>query len=114
MTRQFFLTAAALAVVNLAGAAAVAAPALPTSANSPRFAGHRLARAAHISLIEARTIALKARNGVITDEELEKEGGGSGLRYSFGIKGSGVTYEVGVDAKTGQVLENDREGAHPD
>jgi uncharacterized membrane protein YkoI len=26
----------------------------------------------------------------------------------------GVTYEVGVDAQTGAVLEDGREGAHPD
>jgi hypothetical protein len=33
-----------------------------------------------------------------TDEELEKEKGGSGLRYSFDIKSGRVVYEVGVDA----------------
>ena len=37
-----------------------------------------------------RAIALKARPGTITDEELEKEKGGSGLRGH-------ATYEVGVD-----------------
>jgi len=41
---------------------------------------------------------------------LEEERGGSGLRYSFDIKNNKVTYEVGVDAKTGKVLENAREG----
>jgi Peptidase propeptide and YPEB domain len=60
------------------------------------------------------TIALKARHGTITDEELEREKGGSGLRYSFDIKSNKVIYEVGVDARTGKVLENVREGAHPD
>jgi hypothetical protein len=48
--------------------------------------------------------------GKITDEELEKEKGGSGLRYSFDIKNGGVTHEVGVDAKTGKLLENSVEG----
>ena len=31
------------------------------------------------------------------------EKGGSGLRYSFGIKNGKVLYEVGVDAETGKV-----------
>jgi uncharacterized membrane protein YkoI len=55
---------------------------------------------------------LKARHGAITDEELKREKGGSGL--SFDIKSNKVIYEVGVDAQTGKVLENVREGAHPD
>ncbi|OYV58158.1 MAG: peptidase M4, partial [Acidiphilium sp. 21-62-4] len=37
-----------------------------------------------------------------------------GLRYSFDIKAAGATHEVGVDAKTGAVLENSIDGAHPD
>jgi uncharacterized membrane protein YkoI len=45
---------------------------------------------------------------------LEKERGGSGLRYSFDIKNGKITHEVGVDAKTGKVLENSVEGAHHD
>jgi len=35
---------------------------------------------------KARAIVLKAPTGKITDEELENENGGSGLRYSFAIK----------------------------
>ena len=62
---------------------------------------------------QARSIALKAHPGKITDEELERERGGSGLRYSFDIKSGGITQEVGVDAKTGKVLENAKEGPHP-
>jgi uncharacterized membrane protein YkoI len=57
---------------------------------------------------------LKACPGTITDEELEKEMGGSGLRYSFDIKSGRTVYEVGVDAQTGKVLENKKEGPHPD
>ncbi len=49
---------------------------------------------------------MKAHPGKITDEELEKEKGGTGLRYSFDIKRGAVTQEVGVDAQTGKVLEN--------
>ena len=78
------------------------------------YVGHELASQAKITMAQAEAIALKARPGKIVDRELEKEGGGSGLRYSFDVKASGVTYEVGVDAKTGAVLENAPEGPHPD
>ena len=57
---------------------------------------------------------LKAFPGKLTNEELEQEKGGSGLRYSFNIKNGKVTHEVGVDAKIGAVLENSTEGARPD
>ena len=78
------------------------------------YTGQEFAPQAKITLDQARTIATKARPGKITDQELEKESGGSGLRYSFDVKSDKITYEVGVDAKTGKVLENDREGANPD
>ena len=78
------------------------------------YTGQRLASQAKISIEQARTIALKAHPGQITDEELEREGGGSGLRYSFDIRNGAVTHEVGVDARTGRVLENKTEGPHPD
>lgn len=77
------------------------------------YPGEGLAKDAKIDLQAARDIALKVRPGKITDEELEKEKGGSGLRYSFDIKVGSKTYEVGVDAATGKVLENKREGKHP-
>jgi uncharacterized membrane protein YkoI len=51
-------------------------------------------------------LSLATRPGRVVDEELEHERGGSGLRYSFDIKNGSVTYEVGVDAMTGRVLEN--------
>ncbi len=78
------------------------------------FTGQNLAGNAKVPIEQARTIALKAYPGKITDEELEQEKGGSGLRYSFDIKNGKVTHELGVDAKTGAVLENSTEGAHPD
>jgi uncharacterized membrane protein YkoI len=78
------------------------------------YSGEELAKTAKVKLEDARAIALKARPGTIADQELEKEKGGSGLRYSFDIKDGKVTYEVGVDAQTGKVLENAAEGAHPD
>jgi uncharacterized membrane protein YkoI len=78
------------------------------------YTGEELAKTAKVTLEDARAIALKARPGTITDQELEKEKGGSGLRYSFDIKNGKTTYEVGVDAQSGKVLENAAEGAHPD
>jgi len=60
-----------------------------------------------IDIATARTIALHTVPGKIVKEELEKERGGSGLRYSFDIRvAKGVVHEVGVDARDGKVLEN--------
>jgi uncharacterized membrane protein YkoI len=65
-------------------------------------------------MAQARSIALKAAPGNITKEELEKEGGGSGLRYTFVIKRGAKAYEVGIDAQTGAILENQIEGPNAD
>lgn len=80
------------------------------------YTGQKLEKNAKIKMIEARAIAIKAHPGKIADEELEKEKGGSGLRYSFDITqvGKKGTQEVGVDAMTGKVLENKLEGKNPD
>jgi uncharacterized membrane protein YkoI len=80
------------------------------------YTGQKLAKEAKVSIVQARAIALKAHPGKITDEELEREAGGTGLRYSFDIKrgDSSAIQEVGVDAITGKVLENAKEGPHPD
>jgi uncharacterized membrane protein YkoI len=100
---------AILPVLFFATAAAAAAtpPAKP-------YVGHELAAAAQVPLTKAEALALRARPGRITDKELEKEAGGSGLRWSFDIVAKGKTYEVGVDAATGKVLENQMEGRNPD
>jgi uncharacterized membrane protein YkoI len=82
--------------------------------NASAYTGQKLAGEAKVSMEDARAIALKAHPGKITDEELEKEEGGSGLRYSFDIRHGKVTQEVGVDAITGKVLENAPEGKNPD
>jgi uncharacterized membrane protein YkoI len=82
--------------------------------HSATFDGHKLAHGAKVTLATARTTALAARAGKITDQELERERGGSGLRYSFDIKDGAKVYEVGVDAKTGKVLENAIEGPNAD
>ena len=78
------------------------------------YTGEELAGTAKVSFDQARAIALKAVPGAIADQELEKEDGGSGLRYSFVIKRGAKKYEVGVDAQTGAVLENKPEGKNPD
>lgn len=93
-------------------AALLALSGLPGIAHA--YTGEELAKDAKINLTDARAIALKARAGTITDEELEQEKGGSGLRYSFDIKDGAKTYEVGVDARTGTILENKAEGKNPD
>ena len=84
------------------------------AANAFAYTGQKFAGEAKISMEQARAIALKAHPGKITDEELEQEKGGSGLRYSFDIQQGKVTQEVGVDAKTGKVLENAPEGPNAD
>ena len=90
-------------------AASVLSPAL--AASTPSTYQHE----AKITMAQARAIALKAMpGGNITAAELEKENGGSGLRYSFDVKAHGKTYEIGVDAKTGKILEKSVEGANPD
>jgi uncharacterized membrane protein YkoI len=104
-----------LIVSTLAMAMALGAAVAAQAATSPAtYAGHELAGQAKIGLEEAQAVALRARPGAVTDKELEKETGGSGLRWSFDIKSGGKTFEVGVDAKTGKILENKAEGPHPD
>ncbi len=85
------------------------------AAHATDLKGAKLLKSAAITLAQAEATALKARPGKVTDKELEKEKGGSGLRYSFDITGTdGKPYEVGVDARTGEVLENAAEGKNPD
>jgi len=78
------------------------------------FTGSEYKSQAKVSLEQARAVALKTFPGRIDTEELEKESGGSGLRYSFVVSNKKVRHEVGVDAITGSVLENSVEGANPD
>lgn len=87
---------------------------IAASVSAHAYTGEKLAKQAHITIEQARAIALKAFPGKISDEELEKEHGGSGLRFSFDIKRGNIVQEVGVDAMTGKILENNREGKNPD
>lgn len=100
--------------ISVTMAILVGASAALVSAASVAAANKVLASEARVTMPEARATALKARPGQITDAELESERGGSGLRYSFDIKDGGKTFEVGVDAKSGRVLENKAEGPNPD
>ena len=111
--RNLLMALSALAM-TATGAAAAAATSTAAGPNHAAFAGSELLPMATVKLDAARATALKAHPGTITDQELEKEAGGSGLRYSFDIARNGKAYEVGVDARTGKVLENKAEGRHPD
>ncbi|MGS0998665.1 PepSY domain-containing protein [Rhodanobacter sp. UC4451_H18] len=91
--------------------ALLAAGALPTAHAA---AAANLQAQAKIDMPHAREIALKTYPGRIVKEELEREPGGSGLRYSFDITSASATHEIGVDAKTGKVVENSVEGADDD
>ncbi|GAA4024560.1 PepSY domain-containing protein [Actimicrobium antarcticum] len=107
------LLAFVLAAAGTASCAAEVPAAQPPASLKP-LTGAKLASTARITMADARAIALKAHPGKITDEELENEDGGSGLRYSFDIKVAKGTQEVGVDAMTGNLLENKLEGKNPD
>jgi hypothetical protein len=56
------------------------------------YTGEKLAKDAKVSIAAARAIALKAHH----------------------IKSGSSTQEVGVDARTGRILENAKEGKNPD
>jgi uncharacterized membrane protein YkoI len=101
--RNFLARVACAAVVGLAIGA------IPLLASAKSGVVHK----AKVTLGQARKIALKAYPGKIMKEELEHEGGGSGLRYSFDMRRGKHWREIGVDAMTGRVLENSREGANP-
>ncbi len=95
-----------VAVAMFIGLAVGAAPALAAAKSG-------VVNKAKISLSQARAIAMNAYPGKIVKEELEHERGGTGLRYSFDMRQGKKWREVGVDAVTGRVLENVREGANP-
>lgn len=103
------LRAVVLSAALLADGGAAAAAGWPFP-----YRGQALAHDAHISLIAARHLARKARPGIIIGQLLEREAGGSGLRYSFDIKSGPHVYEVGIDARDGRVLQNDLAGLNAD
>jgi uncharacterized membrane protein YkoI len=61
-----------------------------------------------ISKAHAEAIALKLAPGKIISSEYENEGGG--WRWSFDIQQKGNVQEIGIDGRTGRVVENKSEG----
>jgi uncharacterized membrane protein YkoI len=94
-----------LTIAAVTGIAFIASPVL-AAAKEPT-------QKAKISMGQARQIALQTYPGRIMKEELEHEGGGIGLRYSFDLRKGKQWREVGVDALTGKVLENKAERPNP-
>ena len=92
-------------------ALAVGAALLGSATVAFAYPGHQLAGRAHVSIERARALAVQTAPGTIVSQELETEAGGSGLRYTFDIKTARGVREVGVDAKTGAVLENSADSA---
>lgn len=76
-------------------------PALAMVAIAPQAA---LAKASGITKAQARAIALKAAPGKIEKAEREREGGGE--RYSFDIRQGNQIHEIGVDVRTGRIVED--------
>jgi hypothetical protein len=66
----------------------------------------------HISKKEAEAIALKKVKGQVVSIKLENDDGKE--HYEVIIKSAGAVYEVEIDAKTGQVLEVEKEGSSRD
>lgn len=89
-----------------AGLIAGAATAASAIAQQAAHGDPKLTAMAKLKPEAARAIVASTQAGTIKDWELEKEAGGSGLRYSFDIDVGGVIHEVGVDAANGKVLEN--------
>jgi uncharacterized membrane protein YkoI len=98
---------------KLALLSALIVPTMACAALSAQGANGKLESQATIPMNEARASALRLYPGQVMKEELETEGGGSGLRYSFDILQGKKWREIGVDAKTGRILEDHSESANP-
>jgi len=61
-----------------------------------------------VSKARAEAIALKLAPGQIKEAEYEYEG--HGWRWSFDILQKGHIQEIGIDAQTGEIVENKSEG----
>lgn len=85
-------------------AVALAAPA--AAATPAPLKGSQYLSQTKITPAQATKRALAVEHGKVVDLELEREKGGSGLRYSFDIQVGKVVHEVGIDAVTGRVLED--------
>lgn len=87
----------ALAIVSVVASGAGAAAVVSSKAPAPK-----------ISMVKARATALKLAPGKVISSEYEKEGGI--WRYSFDIQQRGNVQEIGIDGRTGKVVENKSEG----
>lgn len=100
---------------NLKTAAVAAALAITVgtgAAIAASYPGQQYASHASIPIAQARATVMRlVPHGTIVAQELEREAGGSGWRYSFDVKTAQGTREVGIDAKSGKVLENGIESA---
>ncbi len=97
--------------ITTAALAAALATTITVGVAVAAYPGQQYAARAHVSLSQARTIALRKVSGTIVSQELEYERGGSGLRYTFDIKTAHGVREVGIDARDGAVLENSADTA---
>ena len=86
------------AIVALVAGSLIALPAA-ASTNAPK---------PRIAMAQARAMALKLAPGRIISSEYEKEGGI--WRYSFDIQQKRNVQEIGIDGRTGKVVENKSEG----
>ena len=109
------LAATAAAQGPAAKSAPAPAPAASKAKAKEAYPGEKkLGPRAKVTMETATATVLAARPGAtIISKELETEAGGSGLRYSFDIKVGGKSYEVGVDAADGKILENATEAPAP-
>jgi uncharacterized membrane protein YkoI len=99
-----------LSTVALAGACTIALASAAVAYPGEKEYG----KLVKVNLAQAQATALNATHGKIVASELEKEPGGSGLRYSFDVQVGSSTHEVGVDAITGKLLEDIKEGKDAD
>ena len=86
-------------LLMIAGAALVLSSGVSLAAKPPT---------PRISMAQARSMALKLAPGKLISSEYENEGGG--WRYSFDIQQKGHVQEIGIDGRTGKVVENKSEG----
>jgi uncharacterized membrane protein YkoI len=78
--------------------------------NTGYYSGYELSKDAQITMEEASMIALKIHpRGVIINRVLAREPGGTGLRYTFSVVAQARSFEVGVDAGSGDVIEDQLE-----
>jgi len=75
------------------------------------YTGEKLAGQAKIKIAEARAIALKAHTGRIVDEELEREPGGSGLRYFLILSAVKLRKKSVLTRRLGRSWKIKRKGA---